>query len=48
MNLKDFFEEYCKNCKENCDKGLIERKDFIRCIDRDIFVTKNTRENKNN
>ena len=45
MNLKDFFKEYCKNCKENCDKGLIERKEFIRCVDRDIFVKK-TEENK--
>lgn len=40
MELKDFFKEYCKNCKEKCERGLIEKKDFIRCIDRDIFVKK--------
>lgn len=45
MDLKEFFEKYCKNCKEICDKGLIERKDFFRCVDRDIFVKK-TEENK--
>lgn len=40
MELKDFFKEYCKNCKEKCERGLIEKQDFIRCIDRDIFVKK--------
>lgn len=45
MNLKDFLKKYCKDCKEKCDKGLIEKKEFIRCIDRDIFVKK-TEENK--
>lgn len=45
MNLKDFFKEYCKNCKEICDKGIVEKEEFIRCVDRDIFVKK-TEENK--
>lgn len=48
MSIEEFFKKFCKECKENCDKGLVERKDFIRCIDRDIFVEKDTRENKNN
>ena len=45
MDLKEFLKKYCKDCKEECDKGLIEKKEFIRCIDRDIFVKK-TEENK--
>lgn len=40
MDIKDFFKEYCKDCKEKCDRGLIEKQDFIRCIDRDILVKK--------
>lgn len=46
MNLKDFFKKYCKNCKEICDKGIVEKEEFIRCVDRDIFVRKNAEENK--
>lgn len=45
MDLKEFFKKYCKNCKEICDKGIVEKKEFIRCVDRDIFVKK-TEENK--
>lgn len=45
MELKDFFKEYCENCKEKCERGLIEKQEFIRCVDRDIFVKK-TEENK--
>lgn len=45
MNLNDFLKKYCKNCKENCDKGLIERETFIRCVDRDIYEEKNGEEN---
>ena len=44
MDKKDFVEKHCKNCKEICDRGMIERKDFIRCIDRDIYIDKRTNE----
>lgn len=40
-SIKEFIEKYCKNCKEICDKGMIEKKEFIRCIDRNIYVEKN-------
>lgn len=43
MNKKEFVEKYCKNCKELCDKGIIEREEFIRCIDRDIYIDKKSR-----
>ena len=48
MDINEFIEKFCRNCKDNCDRGMIERKDFIRCIDRDIFINKNTIKNKNN
>ena len=43
MDRNEFIEKFCKNCKENCDRGMIEREEFIRCIDRDIFISKNTK-----
>lgn len=49
MDINDFFKKYCRNCKNLCDRGLIERETFIRCIDRDIYVNKddkNVEENK--
>lgn len=46
MNINEFIEKFCKNCKNNCNKGIIDRKDFIRCIDRDIYVKKDAIENK--
>ena len=49
MNINEFIEEFCKNCKEICDKGIVEKKDFIRCVDKDIFISKNTfKKNKSN
>lgn len=48
MNLNEFIEKFCKNCKEICDKGITENKNFIRCVDRDIYVDKNIIKNKNN
>lgn len=47
-NLKDFLKEYCKNCKERCDKGIVEKADFIRCVDRNIFVKKTQEKIENN
>lgn len=46
MSIEDFFKKFCKECKEKCDKGLVEKAEFIRCVDRDIFVRKNAEENK--
>ena len=46
MDLNEFIKKFCRNCKENCDRGLIERENFIRCIDRDIYVEKNNKKNK--
>lgn len=45
MDFKEFVEKFCKNCKEICDKGMIEGERFIRCIDRDIYVNRNTKNN---
>ena len=46
MDINDFMKKFCGNCKNNCDRGMIERKDFIRCIDRNIYVNKKIQENK--
>lgn len=46
MSKEEFIEKFCKNCKENCDKGIIERKKFIRCINKDIFISKNVTKDK--
>ena len=46
MDINDFIEENCKNCKDYCDKGIVEKEDFIRCVDKDIYVRKNIQKNK--
>ena len=38
--MEEFIKKYCKNCKENCNKGIIETSEFIRCIDRNITMKK--------
>lgn len=39
MDIKEFEKKYCnKECE--CEKGLIETKDFIRCIDKMITEVK--------
>ena len=48
MNLNEFIEKFCKNCEKNCDKGIIEKENFIRCIDRGIYIDKKDTKNKNN
>lgn len=39
-NIKKFVEEYCKECKEPCEKGIVETIDQVKCIDRDISLNK--------
>ena len=39
-DLKMFMKINCKKCKEICDKGIVETKDYIRCIDRNIVLPK--------
>lgn len=46
MDKNEFIEKFCKKCKNNCDRGMVETSTFIRCIDRDIFINKSTIENK--
>ena len=41
----EFIEKFCRNCDSKCDRGMIEKTDFIRCIDRDIYVSKNAEKN---
>lgn len=38
--LKEFMKNNCKKCNESCEKGIVETKDFIRCIDRNIIIKK--------
>lgn len=45
MDINDFIEKYCKNCKEKCNQGIREKENFIRCIDKNIYINKNA-ENK--
>lgn len=40
MNKNEFIEKFCKDCKNKCDKGIVEKYDFIKCVDKDIFVKK--------
>lgn len=40
MDINDFFKKYCRNCKDICDRGVIEKEKFIRCLDRDIYIDK--------
>ena len=48
MNKNEFIEKFirkfCKDCKSPCDKGIIERENFIRCVDKDIFIKKDTQK----
>lgn len=40
MDINEFIEKFCKNCKEICDKGIVEKEGFIRCVDKNIYVEK--------
>lgn len=46
--LKKFIEKNCKKCNELCKKGIIETKDFIKCIDKNIIMNKKGKNNVNN
>ena len=38
--LKEFMKNNCRECNEPCEKGIVETKDFIRCIDKNIIIKK--------
>lgn len=41
MDINEFIKKFCKKCNNNCDRGMVEKNNFIRCIDRDIYINKN-------
>lgn len=41
MNREEFIKENCKDCKESCEKGIIENADFLYCADTDKKEFKN-------
>lgn len=43
--LREFIEENCIECKEKCNKGIVEMPDFIRCVDKMITKKKGKEEN---
>lgn len=38
--LKEFIKNNCKKCNEPCEKGIVETKYFIKCIDKNIIMNK--------
>lgn len=40
MDINEFIKKFCKNCKEICDKGIVEKENFIRCVDKNIYINK--------
>jgi hypothetical protein len=46
MNKKEFIEKHCKICKEKCEKGLMENRTFIRCVDKYITEKKENTSKK--
>jgi hypothetical protein len=36
MTIEEFINKYCKECKENCEKGIRETTEFIYCVDANI------------
>lgn len=40
MNIEEFKKEYCINCKEKCERGIVQTYQIIRCNDRDIVEPK--------
>lgn len=38
--LKKFMRNNCRKCDEPCEKGIVETKDFIKCIDKNIAKRK--------
>lgn len=44
LEMKEFIHKNCANCKEKCDKGIVQTKRFIRCIDKNITQNRKTIE----
>ena len=38
--LKEFIDENCPKCQEQCNYGIREMPTFIRCMDRNIYKEK--------
>lgn len=38
--LKKFMRNNYRKCNESCEKGIVETKDFIKCIDKNIIINK--------
>ncbi len=33
-------KENCENCKEKCDYGIVETDELVRCVDKNITISK--------
>lgn len=38
--LKEFIEKKCNCCEEECNYGIVETAQFIRCVDKNITISK--------
>ena len=46
--VKKFIDDNCHGCEYPCEKGIVETSEFIRCIDKNITIEKNKKDDKEN
>lgn len=44
--VKKFIDDNCHGCEYPCEKGIVETSEFIRCIDKNVTIEKNKKDDK--
>lgn len=44
--VKKFIDDNCHGCEYPCEKGIVETPEFIRCIDKNVTIEKNKKDDK--
>lgn len=46
--LKKLIDDNCHGCEYPCEKGIVETPEFVRCVDKNVTIEKNKKDDKEN